>query len=68
MKTGDISAPIRSTGGYYILALRQRYEPADTEIVEAAPAAVTSADTLPLARVLLPLPSEPAQRNDRQAL
>jgi len=56
MKTGEISAPIRSTGGYYILALRQRYEPADAEIVEAAPAEVTATDTLPLARVLLPLP------------
>ena len=56
MKTGDMSQPIRSTGGYYILLLRQRLEPADAEIVEADPTSVALPASLPLARLLLPVP------------
>ncbi|MDE2184021.1 MAG: peptidylprolyl isomerase [Alphaproteobacteria bacterium] len=56
MKTGDISQPIRSIGGYYILALRQRFEPLGTKIAETQPSAATLPATLPLARILLPLP------------
>ncbi len=56
MKTGDLSAPIRSTGGYYILALRQRLEPVDAVIVENDPTKNVLPASLPLARFLLPLP------------
>jgi peptidyl-prolyl cis-trans isomerase SurA len=55
MQTGDISEPIRSTGGWYILALRERQEAMGTKI-EAIPTGVTGpAGTLPLARLLFPV-------------
>jgi peptidyl-prolyl cis-trans isomerase SurA len=63
MKTGDISAPIRSVGGYYILQLRQRFEAIGVKIPEApkteeqAPVA-----ELPLTRILLPLPPKVPQQ------
>lgn len=57
MKTGDISEPIRSTGGYYILQLRQRLEAANVKIpVAPKPGTVPLPDELPLTRILLPLP------------
>ncbi|HUO98163.1 MAG TPA: peptidylprolyl isomerase [Rhizomicrobium sp.] len=59
MKTGDMSAPIRSIGGYYILLLRQRYEPVGTKIVEDTPTAATLPAVVPLGRILLRLPPKP---------
>jgi peptidyl-prolyl cis-trans isomerase SurA len=56
MKTGDLSAPVRSIGGYYVLLLRQRFEPMGTKIVEQTPTAESLPDSLPLARILLRLP------------
>lgn len=56
MKTGDMSPPIRSIGGYYILVLRQRFEPAGTKIAETKPTAEALPGTLPLGRILLRLP------------
>lgn len=56
MKTGDISEPIRSTGGYYILLLRQRYEPVDAKIEQYVPTAADLPATLELGRILLRLP------------
>ena len=46
--------PIRSTGGYYILALRARQEPLGTKIAKAH-GPHDPAGSLPLARLLLPL-------------
>ncbi len=69
MKTGELSPPIRSTGGYYILALRQRLEPAGTKIPDASqlqPTALPS--TMPLARLLLPLGPKPAKEVVENAL
>jgi peptidyl-prolyl cis-trans isomerase SurA len=59
MKTGDMSAPIRSIGGYYILVLRQRLEPVGTKIVEVTPSAETLPASLPLGRILLQMPPKP---------
>jgi peptidyl-prolyl cis-trans isomerase SurA len=59
MKTGDISPPIRSTGGYYILLLRQRFEPSNAQIVETKPTEATLPASLPLGRLLLPLGPKP---------
>jgi peptidyl-prolyl cis-trans isomerase SurA len=59
MKTGDISPTIRSTGGYYILALRQRLEPVGTKIIDTSEQQKTLPATLPLARLLLPLGPKP---------
>jgi peptidyl-prolyl cis-trans isomerase SurA len=64
MNKGDISDPIRSTGGYYILGLRDRQEPLGTSVVEA-PTATDPAGTLPLARLLFPLsPNMPKSEVD----
>jgi peptidyl-prolyl cis-trans isomerase SurA len=59
MHTGDVSAPIRSTGGYYVLQLRQRYEPAGTVIADTQPTAATLPAVVSLGRVLLRLPPNP---------
>lgn len=59
MKTGDMSEPIRSTGGYYILVLRQRFEPEGTKIEEKKPEETALPASLPLGRILLRLPPKP---------
>jgi peptidyl-prolyl cis-trans isomerase SurA len=56
MKTGDLSEPIRSIGGYYILLLRQRFEPAGTKIEQVTPTAASLPSSLQLGRILLRLP------------
>jgi peptidyl-prolyl cis-trans isomerase SurA len=61
MKTGDISPPVRSTGGYYILVLRQRLEPVGTKIDDNSGQPKTLPSALPLARLLLPLGPKPAK-------
>jgi peptidyl-prolyl cis-trans isomerase SurA len=61
MKTGDLSPPIRSTGGYYIFILRQRLEPVGTKIDDTSGQPKTLPATLPLARLLLPLGPKPAK-------
>jgi peptidyl-prolyl cis-trans isomerase SurA len=55
MDVGAVSDPIRSTGGYYVLALRERQEPLGTKIAEAPTAGAGPAGTLPLARLLFPV-------------
>jgi peptidyl-prolyl cis-trans isomerase SurA len=55
LEVGNITDPIRSTGGYYILALRERQEPLGTKI-DTAPTGPTGPEgTLPLARLLFPV-------------
>ena len=54
MKVDTVSPPIRSIGGYYILALQGRQEPMGTKIDKPTEAAVSPDGTLPLARLLLP--------------
>jgi peptidyl-prolyl cis-trans isomerase SurA len=55
MDVGAVSDPVRSTGGYYVLGLRERQEPLGTKIVEAPTAGAGPAGTLPLARLLFPV-------------
>jgi peptidyl-prolyl cis-trans isomerase SurA len=55
MKPGDISKPIRSVGGYYILALEARQEPLGTKIEKPVDQATKPDGAVPLARLLLPL-------------
>ena len=67
LRPGQIAGPIRAEGGYYILLLRDRREPAGANIapVPAAVAADPNAP-LPLDRLLIPLPSNPdAMLKDR---
>jgi peptidyl-prolyl cis-trans isomerase SurA len=60
MQVGTVSPVIRSTGGYYILGLRQRMEGAGTHIPD--PATVKPSGPLTIARILLPLgPNPPKQ-------
>lgn len=57
LKPGEVAGPVRAEGGYYILLLRDRLEPASS--VAAAPAAAKAADPnapVPLGRFLIPLP------------
>lgn len=55
LEVGDMSAPIRSTGGYYVLGLRERQEPLGTKIADAPTAGAGPTGTLPLARLLFPV-------------
>ncbi len=55
MDVGSISEPVRSTGGYYVLGLRERQEPLGTKISDAPTGPTGPAGTLPLARLLLPI-------------
>lgn len=57
LKPGQIAGPVRAEGGYYILLLRDRLEPASS--IAAAPAAAKPSDPnapVPLGRFLIPLP------------
>ena len=60
LRPGQIAGPIRAEGGYYILLLRDRREPAGTDLadVQPTPAADPNAP-LPLDRFLIPLPANP---------
>jgi peptidyl-prolyl cis-trans isomerase SurA len=63
MEVGAISDPIRSTGGYYVLGLRERQEPLGTKISDSPTGLTGPAGTLPLARLLLPVdPRAPKQQ------
>jgi peptidyl-prolyl cis-trans isomerase SurA len=60
LQTGDISPPIRSIGGYYILALRQRQEGAGTKLPDPSTLApALPPGMMPLARILLPTGPKP---------
>lgn len=60
MSSGSVSAPVRSTGGYYILALRERQEASNAKLPDpAAQQPQGPVDKLPLARLLLPLGPKP---------
>jgi peptidyl-prolyl cis-trans isomerase SurA len=56
MRTGEVSPPIRSVGGYYLLYLQERQEPAGTKIPTAAEQTPQyPPGELPMDRILLPL-------------
>jgi peptidyl-prolyl cis-trans isomerase SurA len=61
MTQGQVSPPVRAAGGYYILQLAARQEPAGTKIAAPTNASTNADGTLPLARLLLPLGSAPTQ-------
>jgi peptidyl-prolyl cis-trans isomerase SurA len=60
MATGEMSAPIRSIGGYYVLALRQRFEPSNATIEDLKPEQKGLPAVVPLGRLLLRLPPKPS--------
>ena len=55
LSVGEISEPVRSAGGYYILGLRERQEPLGTKISATPTGPTGPAGTLPLARLLFPV-------------
>jgi peptidyl-prolyl cis-trans isomerase SurA len=58
LRPGQIAGPIRAEGGYHILLLRDRREPAGANVADApAPPADPNAP-LPLDRFLIPLPAD----------
>jgi len=65
LAVGEISEPVRSAGGYYILGLRERQEPLGTKIETAKTGVTGPAGTLPLARFLFPVnPKSPKSELD----
>jgi peptidyl-prolyl cis-trans isomerase SurA len=66
MQVGTYSQPIRSTGGYYILGLRERQEGAGTRLPD--PASLKPVGPLTVVRVLLPLGPTPAKQVKENAM
>jgi peptidyl-prolyl cis-trans isomerase SurA len=60
LRVGEITPPIRAAGGYYILLLRNRQEPAGTKIPEHQESKYPPG-VLPLARLLLPIGPTPSK-------
>jgi peptidyl-prolyl cis-trans isomerase SurA len=61
MQVNTVTDPIRSIGGYYILALRARQAPLGTKFDTPIEAPTTASSTLELARLLLPLGVSPSK-------
>jgi peptidyl-prolyl cis-trans isomerase SurA len=59
MHSGEVSEPIKASGGYYLLFLRARIEPVGTKLPQAPVQPQGGPGTLPLARVLLPIGAKP---------
>lgn len=59
MRPGMVSDPIKSAGGYYILYLRQRQEPANTKVADTTPKIDEHPSSMPLARILFPVGPKP---------
>jgi peptidyl-prolyl cis-trans isomerase SurA len=60
MRPGTLSEPIRSTGGYYILALRARQEGENAKVPDPAQQQVNDHPaSIPLDRILLPVGPTP---------
>ncbi|MGH6877186.1 MAG: peptidylprolyl isomerase, partial [Rhizomicrobium sp.] len=68
MNAGDVSAPIRAGGGYYIVQLRDKQEPAGTRLPQAPQQSATPPGALPLVRVLLPIGGKPNKALEDRAL
>ena len=64
-----MSRPIKASGGYDLLFLRQRLEPAGTKVPDPAEQqAAVDPNALPLARVLLPIGPKPAKQLQENAV
>jgi len=68
MNIGDVSEPIRSAGGYYIIVLHDKEEAVGTKIAQAPQEPATPPGTLPLVRVLFPIGSKPDKALSDRAL
>jgi peptidyl-prolyl cis-trans isomerase SurA len=61
LQIGQITDPIRSAGGYYILFLRRRWEPVGTKIDTSSITTVATNST-PLSRLLFPIGPKPPKQ------
>jgi peptidyl-prolyl cis-trans isomerase SurA len=59
MHPGQVSDPIKASGGYYLLLLRARMEPAGTKIPDPSEQPAVDPSVMPLARILLPIGPKP---------
>jgi peptidyl-prolyl cis-trans isomerase SurA len=59
MHAGEVSEPIKASGGYYLLLVRARLEPAGTKIPDPSEQPAVDPNFMPLARVLLPIGPKP---------
>lgn len=70
MHAGEVTGPVKASGGYYLLALRARLEPAGTKVPSPAEQPQVEPGVLSLARILLPIgpkPAKPLLQNATQA-
>ena len=58
LKPGQIAGPVRAEGGYYVLLLRDRREPAGTKSLRFLLPPADANAPLPLDRFLIPLPAD----------
>jgi peptidyl-prolyl cis-trans isomerase SurA len=73
LRPGQITPPVRSEGGYYIMSLRERKEPFGTNIEEMMEQMMPQlifdpARPLPLDRLLIPLPPNPDSTIKQRAM
>ena len=69
MKPGQVAGPVRAEGGYYLLLLRDRREPASSVAAEAPPAPPPDPNApVPLERLLIPLPANADQALKTRAI
>jgi peptidyl-prolyl cis-trans isomerase SurA len=62
MRPGEVTEPIKASGGYYLLLLRARIEPAGTKVPDPVEQASVDPNVLPLARLLLPIGPKPPKQ------
>ena len=69
MKPGQVAGPVRAEGGYYLLLLRDRREPANSVAAQApAPPPPDPNAPVPLERLLIPLPANADQALKTRAI
>jgi peptidyl-prolyl cis-trans isomerase SurA len=69
LKPGELAGPVRSEGGYYVVALRDRREPIGTVIEETAANGAFDPETpIPLDRLLVPLPPNAVDEIKQRAI
>lgn len=61
LRPGQISEPIRASGGYYIILLREKQEPEGANVPDAVPVPTGPPGTLSIVRITLPIGPHPSK-------